>query len=259
MKTQIAVMIASQQAKPFPVGDVYFPIQVGAALSQPIPGMLHDNDGTHISGKNPSYCELTAVYWAWKNLEADYIGLNHYRRYFAGKAAPFSSKWSRIISGEALGALLEDAPVILPKPRNYYIETNYSQYIHAHHKQDLDLTRQILQEKYPGCLPCYDAVMGRTCGHRFNMFLMRRDYFEKYCTWLFAVLFELEKRLDISEYSAYDRRVFGFVAERLMDVWVESEGVPYMELPVVFTDKQNWLKKGSAFLLRKLRGGREPQ
>lgn len=254
MTTQIAVLIASQAQKRFPEDAVYLPIQAGAVLHQPLPGMLKDSSGSHISEKNRNYCELTAVYWAWKNLDVDYVGLNHYRRYFAGKR--FGRKWDRIADRKNLEAALAKAPVILPRKRNYYIETNYSQYIHAHHREDLDTTRQILQEFHPQYVPAFDAVMSRTSGHRFNMFVMRRDYFEKYCSWLFAVLFELEKQLDISGYSAYDQRVFGFVAERLMDVWIETEGVPYTEMPVVFTEKQNWLKKGSAFLLRKFKGGK---
>lgn len=254
MKAQISVMVASQQAKPFPGERIYLPVQVGAVLAEPVPGMQPDSQGPHISEKNPNYCELTAVYWAWKNLDADYIGLNHYRRYFAGKRFGRRRNW--IATGSDLEEALQKAPVILPKKRNYFIETNYSQYVHAHHREDLDTTRQILQEKYPEYVPAFDAVMKRTSGHRFNMFVMRRDYFETYCAWLFSVLFDLEERLDISGYSAYDRRVFGFVAERLMDVWIETEQVPYTELPVAFTEKQNWLKKGSAFLLRKFRGGR---
>ena len=44
--------------------------------------MLHDDEGDNISNKNKTYCELTAQYWAWKNMEADYYGFFHYRRYF---------------------------------------------------------------------------------------------------------------------------------------------------------------------------------
>lgn len=215
--------------------------------------MKKDSEDINISEKNRNYCELTAVYWAWKNLDADYVGLNHYRRYFAGKAC--GEKWSRIADGGDIARALKKAPVVLPKKRNYFIETNYSQYIHAHHKEDLDVTRRILEEQFPSYVPAYDAVMKETSGHRFNMFVMERSFFDRYCTWLFDVLFELERCLDISAYSDYDRRVFGFVAERLMDVWVRTENVPYTELPVVFTDKQNWLKKGGKFLLRKFRGG----
>jgi hypothetical protein len=66
------------------------------------------------------------------------------------------------------------------------------------------------------------------------------------------VLFRLEDELDISDYSEYDSRVFGFVAERLLDVWVEQNRVSYCELPVVNTEKTNWIKKGYSFLKRKI-------
>lgn len=251
---KLAILIAAQYSRRFPEDRAYLPIQVGSVLNRPVQGMLQDGMGDNISEKNRFYCELTAVYWAWKNLNADYVGLNHYRRYFSGK--PFGEKWSRIADSGVIEKSLSEAPVILPKKRNYFIETNYSQYAHAHHREDLDVTRKILEERFPDYVTAFDAVMAKTSGHRFNMFVMRWDLFEKYCLWLFDVLFELEHRLDISEYSSYDQRVFGFVAERLMDVWVEAERISYTELPVIFTDKQNWLKKGIAFLLRKIRGGK---
>ncbi|MCF2557979.1 DUF4422 domain-containing protein, partial [Fournierella massiliensis] len=81
----------------------------------------------------------------------------------------------------------------------------------------------------------------------------------EYCGWLFGVLGELEARLDISGYSINDARVFGFVSERLLDVWVETRGLDYAEMPVVFTEHQNWLKKGGAFLKRKFAGGKKEE
>ena len=79
---------------------------------------------------------------------------------------------------------------------------------------------------------------------------------DTYCTWLFDVLFELERRLDISDYSPYDARVFGFVAERLLDVWLgESSkrmGLHIVELPVIHLESQHWPKKALAFLKRKI-------
>ena len=228
----IKLLVAMHKAYCLPEDAVYAPIQVGGVH---IPGMenaLRDDTGENISNKNRSYCELTALYWGWKILQADYLG---------------------IASGDEIHAALEKAPVVLPKKRNYWIETTYTQYIHAHHKEDLDAVQSILAEKYAAYLPAYAAVMGRTSGHRFNMFVMRRDILDAYCTWLFDVLAEAEKRIDADRYDAYNGRVYGFLAERLLDVWMETNHIAYTELPVVFLENQHWLKKGTAFLSRKIR------
>ncbi len=247
---EIQIIVAVHKASRLPQGTIFLPVQVGAALHPPLDGLQPDDAGDSISEKNPHYCELTALYWAWKNCPAEYVGLAHYRRYFA-KAAFGVDKWKRIEGRTELERALKKADVLLPKKRNYWIETNYSQYVHAHHQQDLTLTRDILRERWPAYLPAYDAVMRRTSGHRFNMFVMRKDILNDYCCWLFDILFELEKRLDISTYSPNDARVFGFVAERLLDVWIETNQIAYTEMPVVFTEKVNWLTKGGAFLRRK--------
>jgi len=81
---------------------------------------------------------------------------------------------------------------------------------------------------------------------------MRKDLSDAYCEWLFDILFELEKRLDISDYSANDRRVFGFVSERLLDVWIEVNQIKYRDIPYIFLEKENWITKTMNFLLRKL-------
>ena len=114
--------------------------------------------------------------------------------------------------------------------------------------------RTILSQQYPAYLTFFDRVMKRTKGHRFNMMVMRRDYFDHYCEWMFDVLARAEEQIDWHAYSTYDQRVFGFLAERLMDVWVETNRVPYTEMPVVFLESQHWLKKGTAFLRRKFKG-----
>lgn len=141
--------------------------------------------------------------------------------------------------------------MILPKERHYFIETNYSQYIHAHHKQDLTVTRSIIARKCPEYLPAYDLYMSKTHGHHFNMFVMKRELLRHYCTWLFDILFELERELDMTGYSENDRRVFGFVSERLLDAWLSTNNISYEELDLVYMEHQNWLHKGCAFLKRK--------
>ena len=248
----LKILVATHKPCRLPKGDVFLPIQVGAANHLHLPGMQRDDTGDSISFKNPHYCELTALYWGWKNLDVDYLGLCHYRRYFAVRTLR-GSKWNRIADRETLERAIGSG-IILPKKRRYFIETNYSQYAHAHHACDLDMTRCILAERWPTYLPAFDRVMRRTSGHRFNMFVMRRDILDVYCSWLFDVLFELEARLDIRDYNTNDARVFGFVSERLLDVWLETIGATYTELPVVFTEKQNWINKGGAFLKRKFMG-----
>jgi hypothetical protein len=234
----VKIVIATHKDFTPPSGQSFLPLHVGAAGKTPI-GFATDDTGENISSKNPNYCELTGLYWAWKNLvDVDAIGLCHYRRLF--KASP-----------EEIESLLSRTECVLPRKRNYFIETTYSQYAHAHHAIDLDTTREIIAERYPDCLEAFDATMKSTKGHRFNMLVMKRPLLDRYCNWLFDILFELEKRLDISDYSAYDRRVFGFVGERLLDVWILANGVRYAELPVLHTESQHWPTKIIRFLKRK--------
>ena len=245
----IKIIIAAHKPYWMPSDPMYLPLHVGAEGKKSL-GFQGDNTGDNISAKNPNYCELTGLYWAWKNLDADYLGLAHYRRHFSNEKL-FGDKKERVITQPELEKELAACDVLVPKPRNYWIETNYSQYVHAHHAIDLDTTRAILAEKYPEYQKAYDESMQRTVGHRFNMFVMKRDKLDAYCAWLFDVLFELESRLDISDYSTNDARVFGFVSERLLDIWLETNQFPYKELPYVFMEDQNWFVKGGNFLKRK--------
>lgn len=248
---EIKILVATHKEYWMPDDEIYYPIQVGCALDSKDLGYAKDDSGDNISIKNKNYCELTGLYWAWKNLPADYIGLAHYRRHFTVRKS--SDKQSLPITKAELEPLLNNYDVILPRKRYYYIETTYNQYIHAHHQKDLDTTETILKERYPEYCEAYRNVMSKTNGHRFNMFIMKKDVFDSYCEWLFSILFELEKRLDISGYSTNDARVFGFVGERLLDIWIQTNLIEYKEIPYVFMEKQNWIKKGGAFLKRKIR------
>ncbi len=251
METITVVTAAHRLCDTIPPYPPYLPVQAGRAIHPPLP-YAGDDTGESISEKNASFCELTCLYWAWKNLPDDYVGLCHYRRYF-GKRRGVRL---RPMTEAAYRRALRKAPVLLPKKRRYFIETTYSQYAHAHHAADLDTAREIIAARCPEYLPAFDRVMRRTSGHRFNMLVMRRDVLDAWCAWLFDVLFALEAALDISGYSDYDRRVFGFVGERLLDVWLETNGVKYREAPVCHTESQHWPKKIAAFLRRKLSGGK---
>ena len=250
----IKILVAAHKKYWMPEDPVYLPLHVGAEGKEDL-GYTKDNTGDNISLKNPHYCELTGLYWAWKNLKADYIGLVHYRRYFTRKEVRnIEKKKEQILNAAEWQNLLDQHTVIVADKRKYYIESNRSHYNHAHPSSGLDVTEEIIREKYPEYSEAFTTVMNRTWAHMFNMFVMRRDLFDAYCQWMFSILEELEQRLDISAFDAYNSRVFGFVSERLLDVWLEKNRIPYHEQNVSFIEPQNWLKKGGLFLKRKVFG-----
>lgn len=237
-----------------PTDNVYLPVHVGKEGKEYI-GFIGDNTGDNISTKNASYCELTGLYWAWKNISADYIGLCHYRRYFT-RTNPINCEKKKqvILSRNEWEKLLEKHPIIVPDKRKYYIETNRSHYNHSHYAKDIDTTEKIIQEKYPQYINAFTKVMKRTWAHMFNMFVMRKDYLDEYCTWLFDVLQELENRTDITNYNVIEARIYGYISELLLDVWLENKQYEYYEQNVAFLEPQNWKKKGGIFLRRKIMG-----
>ena len=102
-----------------PSDPVYLSVHVGAAGKKDI-GYTPDNTGENISTKNPNFCELTGLYWAWKNLDADYLGLVHYRRYFTRKEVhSVEGKKKQILTETEWTALLAQHSVIVPDKRNY--------------------------------------------------------------------------------------------------------------------------------------------
>ncbi len=244
----IKVIIAAHKSYEMPADRLYLPLHVGAEGKDPI-GYTGDNTGTHISEKNPTFCELTGLYWAWKNLDADYIGLAHYRRHFGN-----GKKWKALLTADTARAILATHDGILPKKRHYIVENLYDHYAHTCHVEPLDITGDIITEKYPDYAPAFRALKTRCSAHMFNMMILKREHLDAYCSWLFDVLFELEKRVDASRYDAFHARFFGRVSELLLDVWLAVNPIHYAELPVVSTEPVNWWKKGSAFLAAKLFG-----
>ena len=235
-----------------PSDEVYMPIHVGREGKDNL-GYVGDNTGENISIKNPNYCEFTGLYWAWKNLDCEYIGLCHYRRYFAhkSKSSKLEDKKQAIFTRDDYERLLQQYDVILPKKRNYFIETVRSQYEHAHNKRDLDEIEKIIKMQYPSYIEAFEKVMNSRKLHIYNMFVMNKALFDEYCTWLFDILFTLEKRIDITNYDKYNARVFGFLSERLFNIWLEKKQLKIKTVNVVFLEKINWVKKGKDFLKRK--------
>ena len=170
----IKILVVAHKQCEIPKDDVYLPIQVGKVLHPDLNlGYQPDNDGENISEKNPYYSELTAIYWAWKNLKADYIGLVHYRRYLGMKHG--KDKWQCLLTKEEAQALCKEHDIILPQKRRYYIESLWSHYEHTHDISHLEKTKAIIAKDYPEYLPAFNEVMKRTWGHMFNMFIMKKE------------------------------------------------------------------------------------
>lgn len=260
MKT-IKIIVATHKKYRMPSDTIYLPVHVGAECAADSDlGYLKDNVGENISGKNAGYCELTGLYWAWKNLHADYIGMVHYRRHF-GRKIRGRNVFDRILTGNEITLLLGKYTVFVPKKRHYYIESLYSHYVHTLYAEPLDISRQIIAEKYPDYVKTCDKVMQQTWGYMFNMFIMNRDLLNQYCEWLFDILFELENRMESSALSEFHARFYGRVSEILFNVWLTQQIVQgkimqeeVMELDYIYMEKVDWIKKGRAFLGAKFLG-----
>ena len=248
---KVTVIVAAHKPYAMPDDPLYLPLHVGAEGKE-LFGFVGDNTGENISAKNPTFCELTGLYWAWKNLDADYIGLAHYRRHFGrkGRGEPIS----HVLTEEEAVRLLAGKDGILPGKRKYYIENLYSHYVHTMHPEPLDVTGEIIREKYPAYADAFEGLKKRTSAHMFNMMILRKDHLDAYCTWLFDILFELEQRVDATAYDAFHARFFGRVSELLLDVWLSQQNLDMVEVPVIGMEKTNWIKKGGSFLMAKFFG-----
>lgn len=249
---KINILVATHKRYKMPKYKIYLPIHVGKKGKDSI-GFKGDDSGKNISEKNPYFCELTGIYWAWKNLKSDYVGLAHYRRHFKGNKKS-KNKFEQVLNEKEVMELLKDNDIILPKKRNYYIETLYSHYEHTMYIEPLDITGEIIKEKYPEYHKEFELLKKRKKAHMFNMFIMKKEIMDKYCEWLFDILFELEKKVDNSKYDNFHARFYGRVSELLLDVWLNTNGYTYKEVPVLNMEKVNWWKKGTSFLKAKFFG-----
>lgn len=252
------VVIATHKKYEMPSDNIYLPLHVGK-MDKPDLEYTGDNTGDNISDKNSSFCELTGLYWAWKNLSCDYLGLVHYRRYLSIRNKLYQMQHSRmncVLNSAELETLVPKYQIILPEKRKYYIETLYSHYSHTHYKEQLDETRKIIEERYPQYLAAFDRTVNRRSGYMFNMYIMKKELSDSYCSWLFDILFELEKRISMPELSRYQGRFYGRVSEIIFNCWLEyqrkQEKIPIREIKCLHIEKINWLKKGEAFLKAKL-------
>lgn len=256
LQPSVAVLVATHKACETPTESMYQPIRVGARDQEDF-GYLRDDEGDNISDLNPYYSELTGLYWAWKNMDIDYLGLVHYRRYFAPKAQAYREGISVdevVLTQDQVQGLLKDKDILLPKKRKYYIETLYSHYANTLDGTHLDKTREIIASHYPEYLDSFDQVMKQRSGYMFNMYIMDKSKSDAYCEWLFGVLDLLREQVDTSRLTPFEARLFGRVSELLLNVWVLKQNLRVQEVPFVYMDKVDFVAKIKGFLAAKFLG-----
>ena len=222
--------------------DILQPVQVGAKrASAPIGYALRDCDGENISELNPMYCELTTQYWAWKNVDAEYYGFCHYRRYFDFSERrhaenPFGEIMHERIDARAQREFSLDDESIAAAVRGYDVittefkdlrkfpedySTPWEHYERAPHLHisDLQLVLRILGELYPDYVQDAEKFLQGNTSCFCNMFIMRREIFDDYCAWLFPILDRFMAESDMSHYSREARRTPGHLSERLLNIY----------------------------------------
>lgn len=206
-KSKTKILVAIHKADPVYSDNIYTPIHVGKGISTNDLGFQGDDTGDNISEKNPMYCELTAQYWAWKNLkDTTNIGLCHYRRYFKTK-----------YTEDYLESLLQKYDIILPEPiyRSYSMEQKIYR---AAIEEDVAILYQVIERLHPKYKKAVLAYMHGNKDIAFNMFVCSKELFDQFAEWQFSILFECEKYIRFSGYSRA-RRILGHFSEYLLPIY----------------------------------------
>lgn len=225
MRTKIFVM-THKKFKP-PKDSVYVPLHVGRALGEDL-GFMGDNLGDSISELNPYYGELTGMYWLWKHChDVDIIGVCHYRRYF------FDDN-NKLMTQEEFETNLQDADIMVSNPM--FADGTYLEYFGtAHNVNDMLLAGETIKKIFPEDYPAFQQVMQGNKYYFGNLCVMRKQLFDSYCSWLFTIFFEMEKKIDVSNYDDYHKRIFGFLSEELLLVYITARNLRVKEGKVGIT------------------------
>lgn len=224
------IYIAAHKNFNMPELEGYIPLQVGSKGKNDL-GYTRDDTGDNISAKNPNFCELTGLYWIWKNCNDEYKGLVHYRRYFGKSNLSRSTK--KIYTYQEMLDLLKGNDVVLP----------YIEYFKQDAKEEIltlcctddifDKLEHIIVEMYPEYLSDFREYFAENKTVLFNMMFCKREVFDRYCQWLFDILFSLEKQVDLSELNEYQQRLYGFLSERLLNVWIKHNNLKAVNTSVI--------------------------
>lgn len=240
----MSIYIIAHKKFKCPVNDkIYKTMQVGADINDVISAKwCMDNTGDNISKKNKSYNELTGLYWIWKNATDDVVGLCHYRRYFVkplGKVANIVfGKKCMFTDRNEIEKILSKYDLIVHN-KTYFAQGCKNQYIESQkYPNDIDVLREVLVEDYPEYVDGYDKVMNGKACHLLNMMIGKKEIVDKYCEWLFDVLFKVEDKLREKGETSFDRRM-GMLGERMLDIWIVKNEIKIKEMFSINTERRD--------------------
>ena len=202
-------------------------------------GYLGDDTGDHISFVNPYLCEITALYWIWRNTTHTVIGLSHYRRFFT-ESDDKKFSYDKILTKDAALRILESYDIIVHKLFiGIFIQ---SELVKNDCGEDFRIAgekilREHLLRTHPDYLDAFEFVKNSRTFHPCNMFVTRRNVFEAYCKWLFSFFLdateELLRTTEIDKATGNVRRLFAYLSERLFNVWLIRNRLRIRELEVM--------------------------
>ena len=235
MSRIISIYVVTHKEFNPPTGEIYVPIQVGKIFTKNELPYIGDDTGENIAEKNANYCELTAFYWLWKNIhDVDYIGICHYRRYFTNNY--YFNSACFFVNERQIEKIMKNYDAILPKQTKLSMTVReYYSYCDGLDK-DLETTGNIILKKYPKYSKEYDIVMKSNHASYCNMMITSKELFDEYCTWLFDILFEVEKETNMEGYTKAQHRVFGYISEILLNVWALHNKLKVKYMDVINTE-----------------------
>lgn len=259
--TKFNILIATQnQLTILDRLDIKFkPIIVGSQnIETDFPSRyLKDSTGDNLSEKNPTYCEMTAIYWLWKNKSlSGIVGLNHYRRFFdiSSKRClkhyfiPVPRITDKIlekinINNQECLKILDSKDIILPNPR-ILTKTLYEEYINDRHtiKSDIDKLIEILIEEGELALDIDNIFHGNRLYH-YNMFITKRETFDSYADWVFPILKKLEHSISMEARTVQQQRSIGYLSERLLTYFFLSRNLSIYHSDVIWINDKYKLFK----------------
>lgn len=260
--SKVKILISYHKPADILKSEIFEPIHAGRAISHKkskdgggaterdlswfFSTMRGDDRGENISCRNRELNEMTAIYWAWKNLfelggeDLDYIGHMHYRRIFDFEDV-FFSRWERDCrrmysfdeefpelvlrtmfqpSDDSVRKKLSGCAALIPRAHSSEFcvgkEGNFSEKYFP--VSTVKKYLKILQEKNPTI--DVEKYLNSPKRYVWNIFVFRRDIFDDFCRFVFPAVFEFSSKFKdefLEEKPGLEpmtlRRMPGFFAE----------------------------------------------